>query len=129
MNRRHFLMLGAVASGAFALGGPVRSWRSTALAQPSAVPAVDRLVVTNVVDNVYDVFAKGGKLDTITVQRPPFVASGDTLLAQHGLAYHIEAARGAERRESLLEFALTAQTLSSNDRAQKVEPGRGDFQN
>src|SRR5262249_55521000 len=103
MNRRRFLMLGTVASGAFALGGPVR-WRSTALAQPSAVPTVDRLVLTNVVDNVYDVFAKGGKRDTITVQRPPFVASGDTLLAQHGLAYHIESVRGSERREMLLDF-------------------------
>ena len=126
MNRRHFLMLGAVASGAFALGGPVRSWRSTALAQPSAVPAVDRLVLTNVVDNVYDVFAKGGKLDTITVQRPPFVTSADTLLAQHGLAYHIESVRGSERREILLDFALTEKNLSNNYRVLKVDPGRAD---
>src|SRR5262249_61152224 len=99
MNRRHFLMLGAVASGAFALGGPVRSWRSPALAQPSAVPTVDRLALTNVVDNVYDVFAKGGKLASITVQRPPFVASADTLLAQHGPPYPMQARPGCGRRE------------------------------
>ena len=46
---------------------------------------MDRLILTNVVDNIYDIFAKGGKLDAITVQRAAFARSGDTLLSQHGL--------------------------------------------
>ena len=67
MNRRRFLKLGAVPGGAIAVGAPARGWWSTATAQPTAIRTVDRLVLTVVVDNVYDIFAKGGKLDTITV--------------------------------------------------------------
>jgi hypothetical protein len=70
MNRRRFLALGAAASGAVALGGLGRlGWRPAAAQLAPSVPTVDRLVLTNVVDNFYDVFAKAGKLDTITVQR------------------------------------------------------------
>jgi len=126
MNRRQFLKLGAVASGAFAVGASPRGLWSTATAQPASVPTVDRLTVTVVVDNFYDVFAKAGKLDTITVQRAPYVREGDTLLSEHGLACHLESVRGSERREVLLDFALTEKTLSQNYRAMKVDPGRAD---
>jgi len=126
MNRRQFLKLGAVTGGAVAVGGPGRGWWSTATAQPAATPTVDRLVLTVVVDNVYDIFAKGGKLDAITVQRAPFVRTGDTLLSEHGLAYHLESTRGSERREILLDFALTEKNLSQNYRGLKVDPGRAD---
>ena len=54
MNRREFLKLGAIAGGTFALGGISRAGRGMAAAQTGAVPTVDRLVMTNVVDNVYD---------------------------------------------------------------------------
>src|SRR5262249_44449683 len=106
MERRQFLRLGAVASGAFALGGISRFARGTGAAQAQGVPAVDRLVMTNVVDNVYDAFARGGKLDTITVQRAALDPKG-LLLFEHGLAYHLESVRGGERREILLDFAAT----------------------
>jgi nitrous oxide reductase len=76
MNRRQFLKLSALAGGAIAFGGPARGWWSTATAQPATVPTVDRVVMTVVVDNVYDIFAKGGKLGTITVQGAPFVRAG-----------------------------------------------------
>ncbi|HEU5196942.1 MAG TPA: MBL fold metallo-hydrolase [Methylomirabilota bacterium] len=125
MERREFLKLGAVASGVFALGSVVASGRRVA-AQGGGIPTVDRLVLTNVVDNVYDIFARGGKLDTITVQRPAFVRAGDTLLAEHGLAYHLESQRGSESREILLDFALTELNLSHNYRALKIDPARAD---
>src|SRR5439155_976962 len=83
------------ATGTFAVAGTLRVGGRAALAQSGAVPAVDRLVMTNVVDNVYDIFAKGGKLDTISVQRTP-LERGGTLLAEHGLAYHLESLRGSE---------------------------------
>jgi 7,8-dihydropterin-6-yl-methyl-4-(beta-D-ribofuranosyl)aminobenzene 5'-phosphate synthase len=60
------------------------------------------------------------------VQRAPFVRVGDTLLSEHGLAYHLESLRGSERREILLDFALTEKSLSHNYRALKVDPGRAD---
>ena len=98
MERRQFLRLGAVASGVFALGGISRIVRGTGAAQTLGVPTVERLVMTNVVDNVYDAFARGGKLDTITVQRAALDPKG-LLLFEHGLAYHLESVRGGERRE------------------------------
>src|SRR3989442_4276256 len=115
MNRRQFLKLGAVTSGVFALGGVPRIGERWASAQSVAVPTVDRLVMTNVVDNIYDVFAKGGKLDTITVQRTPLARVGEVpLLAEHGLAYHLESLGGGERRRSLPHPALTRTTLLSH---------------
>jgi 7,8-dihydropterin-6-yl-methyl-4-(beta-D-ribofuranosyl)aminobenzene 5'-phosphate synthase len=121
MNRRQFLALGAVATGTFAVGGLSRLTSRVASAQSGAVPAVDRLVLTNVVDNIYDIFAKGGKLDTVTVQRAP-LNTQSPLLAEHGLAYHLESLRGAERRQILLDFSLTDLNLFNNYRALKLDP-------
>lgn len=125
MNRRQFFTLGAVAGGTFALGGFVRM-RGPAIAQSVAVPTVDRLVMTNAVDNLYDIFAKAGRMDAITVQRTPLGAGGAPLLAEHGLAYHLESFRGGERREILLDFSLTELNLFHNYRALGVDPARAD---
>jgi 7,8-dihydropterin-6-yl-methyl-4-(beta-D-ribofuranosyl)aminobenzene 5'-phosphate synthase len=126
MNRRGFLKLGAVASGTFALGGAARLGLTTAAAQSSAIPAVDRLVLTTAVDNIYDIFAKGGKLDAITVQRTPLRPDAIPLLAEHGLAYHLESMRDSERREILLDFTLTELNLFQNYRALKIDPRQAD---
>ena len=125
MHRRRFLALGAIGSGIFALGGLARGGGRHALAQGISVPEVDRLVMTNVVDNIYDVFARGGKLDTITVQRTPLSAQ-TPLLAEHGLAYHLESVRGSERREILLDFSLTELNLFNNYRGLAVDPVKAD---
>jgi 7,8-dihydropterin-6-yl-methyl-4-(beta-D-ribofuranosyl)aminobenzene 5'-phosphate synthase len=124
MNRRRFLTLTAVAGGTFALGG-VSRLTGRAAAQTSTVPVVDRLVMTNVVDNVYDVFAKGGRLDTVMVQRTPLGRSG-SLLAEHGLAYHLESLRGSERREVLLDFSLTEKNLFNNYAVLAIDPTKAD---
>jgi 7,8-dihydropterin-6-yl-methyl-4-(beta-D-ribofuranosyl)aminobenzene 5'-phosphate synthase len=124
LDRRRFLTLGAVAGGAFALGSTSRLTGRVA-AQTSTVPVVDRLVMTNVVDNVYDVFAKGGRLDSVMVQRTPLGRSG-TLLAEHGLAYHLESVRGSERREVLLDFSLTEKNLFNNYAVLAIDPTRAD---
>lgn len=123
MQRRQFLILGAAATSTFALSGLTHVARRAAA--QSAPPTVDRLVMTCVVDNIYDIFAKAGRLDSITVQRTP-VRRGDSLLAEHGLAYHLESARGGERREILLDFALTERNLLNNYSVLKVEPSRAD---
>ena len=123
MKRRDVLRLGAVGAGIFAFASLPRV-AGRAAAQ-SGAPTVDRLVMTNVVDNVYDVFAKGGKLDTIAVQRSPLGRDG-TLLAEHGLAYHLESVRGAERREVLLDFSLTERSLLNNYAVLKVDPSKAD---
>ena len=125
MQRRQFLTLGAIGSGIFALGGLTRLGGTRALAQTVSVPTVDRLVMTNVVDNVYDIFAKGGRLDTITVERAPLSVQ-TPLLAEHGLAYHLESVRGSERKEILLDFSLTELNLFNNYRGLKLDPLRTD---
>ena len=125
MHRRQFLALGAIGSGVFALGGLTRLGSRGAVAQTVPVPTVDRLVMTNVVDNVYDIFAKGGKLDTVTVQRAPLSVQAP-LLAEHGLAYHLESVRGSERKEILLDFSLTELNLFNNYRGLRLDPLRTD---
>jgi len=60
MHRREFLKLGAIASGTFLVGGTGRF--GSFLDAPKEIPTTDRLVCTNLVDNIYDVFAKGGKI-------------------------------------------------------------------
>ncbi len=125
MNRRELLRLGAVGSVTFALGGIKPLGGDPAVAQMSAPPTVDRLVLTSVVDNVYDAFARGGKLDTVTVQRAALDPKG-LLLFEHGLAYHLESVRGGERREILLDFAATQGSLLNNYGLLKVDPGRAD---
>lgn len=126
MNRRQFLTLGAVGGATFALGGLGRLGGSTARAQSLSVPSVDRLVLTTAVDNVYDIFAKAEKLDTIAVQRTPLAPGGVRLLAEHGLAYHLESVRAGERREILLDFAHTEPILLHDYRALGIDPTRAD---
>ena len=126
MNRRQFLALGAVTGGVFALGGVMRTGGRFALAQTAAPPTVDRLVMTNVVDNIYDVFAKSGKLDTITVDRVRSSIGVASPAAEHGLAYHLESTRGSERREILLDFSLTERVLFNNYTVLKLDPSRAD---
>lgn len=125
MHRRDVLKLGAIATATFTLGGVSRLGTGRAAAQSTGAPVVDRLVLTTVVDNIYDVFAKEGRLDTVTVQRTR-LARGATLLAEHGLAYHLDSTRGSDRREILLDFSLTDRNLGNNYAVLKIDPARAD---
>ena len=125
MNRREFLKLGGVAGGVSAFGSAWRLGGRAAFAQSGAMPAVDRVAMTTVVDNFYDAFARSGKLETITVQRT-LLPSGRPLLAEHGLAYHLESVRGSERREILLDFGYRMSTLANNYAVLRIEPTNAD---
>ena len=127
MQRREFLKLGAVRGGTILLGGTSR-FRSL-LAASKEIPTIDRLVMTNLVDNIYDIFAKGGKLGSVTVTRNnlPFPYGSEVpLLSEHGLAFHLQSFRGAEEKQILLDFALTPHTLSNNYQGLKVDPAKAD---
>src|SRR2546426_10004344 len=100
MNRRAFLKLGGVAGGVTAFGSAWRLGGRGAFAQSGAMPPVDRLVMTTVVDNFYDAFARGGELETITVQRTPFPARRAPL-SEHGLPHPFETVPGSEGRGGL----------------------------
>ena len=129
MERRLFLKLGMVMGGTIVLGGVNRFGRSLASAAGTAIPTVDQLVMTNVVDNIYDSFAKGGKMGDVMVQRTPLPwpsGSRPMLLSEHGLAYHLASIRGAERKEILLDFAWTTQSLTTNYPILQVDPTTAD---
>jgi 7,8-dihydropterin-6-yl-methyl-4-(beta-D-ribofuranosyl)aminobenzene 5'-phosphate synthase len=126
VTRRQFLVLGAVAGSTFYLGGVGRFGR-LAVARTTtsfAVPTVDRLVLTNVVDYVYDNFppsGQSGELAAISVRR-----RGAGTLSEWGLAYHLESYRGDERREVLLDFARTTPTLMGNYAVLGIDPANAD---
>lgn len=129
MHRRTFLKLGAVAGGALFVGGVSRTGRAAVTVAQGMIPTVDHLVMTNVVDNVYDVFARGGQIGDLTVRRrgvtnPP--GSGAQLLSEHGLAYHLMSQRGAKQKEILLDFALTGGALITNYQVLGLDPARAD---
>jgi 7,8-dihydropterin-6-yl-methyl-4-(beta-D-ribofuranosyl)aminobenzene 5'-phosphate synthase len=129
MDRRDFLRLGAVAGGTIFLRDMNRFGRLLSNAAEKEIPSVDRLVMTNLVDNVYDVFAKGGKIGDVMVQRHtvPFPYGSDVmLLSEHGLAYHLQSFRGSEQKEILLDFALTGRSFTNNYQGLKVDPTRAD---
>jgi 7,8-dihydropterin-6-yl-methyl-4-(beta-D-ribofuranosyl)aminobenzene 5'-phosphate synthase len=128
MPRRRFLLLGAAVGGTVVLGGAGRFGGSTTSAAQRAVPTVDRLVLTNVVDYVTDTFVPGGQIGNITVQRnqAPLGSTTGLLQSEWGLAYHLESVRGDERKEILLDFARTELTLTNNYAALGVDPGRAD---
>src|SRR5215831_9941235 len=129
MERRTFLKWGTVMGGALVLGGISRFGRSLAKAAGTAIPTVDQLVMTSTVDNIYDVFAKGGKIGNVPVQRTPLpspMGSAPMLLAEFGLAYHLASVRGAERKEVLLDFSLIERSLTNNYQVLKVDPTMAD---
>src|ERR671930_2642853 len=126
MERRTFLQLGMVIGGTIVLGGVNRFGRSLASAAGTAIPTVDQLVMTNVVDNIYDVFAKRGKIGAVTVQRPAYPPRSLMPLSEHGLAYHLASIRGDERKEILLDFAWTGQSLTNNYQVLNVDPTKAD---
>jgi len=129
MERRRFLKLGMVMGGTIILGGVHRFGQSLASAAGTAIPTVDQLVMTSVVDNIYDVFTKGGKMGDVMVQRTPLpwpAGSRPMLLTEHGLAYHLASVRGAERKEILLDFAWTTQSLTTNYPVLNVDPTTAD---
>jgi 7,8-dihydropterin-6-yl-methyl-4-(beta-D-ribofuranosyl)aminobenzene 5'-phosphate synthase len=118
-----------VMRGTLVLGGVSRFGRSLASAAGMAIPTVDQLIMTSVVDNVYDVFAKSGKIGDVTVERtlnPSPPGSRPMLVSEHGQAYHLASARETERREILLDFAWTGQSLTSNYQVLKIDPAQTD---
>ena len=127
MHRREFLKLGAVAGGTFLVGGTGRF--GSFLDTPKEIPTTDRLVLTNLVDNIYDVFAKGGKIGNLTITRntlPHPYGSEVSLLSEHGLAYHLQSFRGDEEKQILLDFAFTPRTLTNNYQGLRVDPAKAD---
>ncbi len=118
LTRRDFLRASAVLGGTVLVGAPLgQSGRWLARAQASAPPAVDRLAVRVVVDNIQDVYFKTTKVGSVEVQRVAFnfgPTIGKQLHSEFGLGFHLESQRGSETRNYLLDFGANASTELNN---------------
>jgi len=85
MNRREFLKTSA-ATGAVLMAGDVLKGGATVAYGSVKIPEVEKLVITVITDNYYDVLRTHEKI----ARRKTVAVPGVTLHAEHGLAYYIE---------------------------------------
>jgi 7,8-dihydropterin-6-yl-methyl-4-(beta-D-ribofuranosyl)aminobenzene 5'-phosphate synthase len=93
-------------------------------AGPVALPAVDRVAVTTVVDNAIDVL----RPDEAVARRWSVPRAGKIadLRAEHGLAHHVTVGRGDEETRVLFDFGLTPGALLHNLRELAIDVARLD---
>lgn len=89
-----------------------------------SLPVVERISITTVVDNYIDSLRQDGAV----VRRHGHAVARKMpeLRAEHGLAHHVEVARGAAVSRVLLDFGLTADTMNHNVRELGVDPAAVD---
>jgi 7,8-dihydropterin-6-yl-methyl-4-(beta-D-ribofuranosyl)aminobenzene 5'-phosphate synthase len=82
---------------------------------------VDRVSVTTVVDNSVDILRPDEKVARRwSVPRARKIAD---LRAEHGLAHHLEVARGRETAHIAFDFGLTPEAMTHNFRELGLDPG------
>jgi 7,8-dihydropterin-6-yl-methyl-4-(beta-D-ribofuranosyl)aminobenzene 5'-phosphate synthase len=85
------------------------------------LPPVDRLSVTTVVDNSVDILRPDEKVARRWgVARARKIAD---LRAEHGLAHHVEVARGRDTARIVFDFGLTAASMTHNFRELGLDAG------
>jgi 7,8-dihydropterin-6-yl-methyl-4-(beta-D-ribofuranosyl)aminobenzene 5'-phosphate synthase len=105
--------------GALLLSGaaPLAPW-SPGFAKTLSIPEVDRIAVRVVTDNIQFAVAPNAVADNVTIERfgwglgpsPP----QQTLISEFGLAMHVEAQRGSDVRNVLVDFGYTPGALTTN---------------
>jgi 7,8-dihydropterin-6-yl-methyl-4-(beta-D-ribofuranosyl)aminobenzene 5'-phosphate synthase len=90
----------------------------------TSLAPVDRVSVTTVVDNSIDLLRPDeGVARRWTIPRARKIAD---LRAEHGLAHHVEVARGPERTRVAFDFGLTPGAMTHNFRELGLDAGRID---
>jgi 7,8-dihydropterin-6-yl-methyl-4-(beta-D-ribofuranosyl)aminobenzene 5'-phosphate synthase len=85
------------------------------------LPPIDRVSVTTVVDNSVDILRPDEKVARRWgVPRARKIAD---LRAEHGLAHHVEVARGRETARIAFDFGLTAASMTHNFRELGLDAG------
>ena len=96
-----------------------------------AVPEIDSLAVRVVVDSYQFAVAPSKKIGDVAVQhfgwgleegKPP----GRTLVSEFGLSMHVETHRGAETRNTLVDFGFTPEALVTNVELLGIDPSKLD---
>lgn len=131
-------LLGAVpGSLAWALAGSFAGGLAgtrVAMAEPlagaGAVPEVDGVSVRVVTDSYHHAFEPSRTVGDVRIQRVGTTLSRQapprTLQNEWGLSLHLESARGEERRQVLIDFGFTPETLNGNLDLLGVDPSRLD---
>lgn len=89
------------------------------------IPFVDRLTLTTVVDGTYLAVLPDRRGDSIVVERTRRPRA-PSLIAEHGLAYHLASERAGQQRQMLLDFGLTSDSLLANLTLLGIQPDRAD---
>ena len=91
------------------------------------VPAVDRLAVRVITDNVVIQFVPNETREGLTIERKggnthPDRPPRTVLNGEWGLAMHVESKRGAETRHLLIDFGYTPEVLLNNMEILQTDP-------
>lgn len=123
-TRRYFLLGSAAALGSVSL---FRHVGASALAPGAAVPVVDSLKITVLIDSSHDIFMRPEGPKAVRIKRTPAVADyRKTLHNVWGLSLGLESRRGGETRQILLDFGYTPQTLLENMEMLGFDPAKND---
>ena len=128
---RRRLLAGLGAGGLGLTAGGLLSRLHVASAQPleGLPPEIDRLSVLVVTDSHFHGLEPSAKFGDLSIQRwsrPPSKEDPRTPLNEWGLALHVETARGAEKRQILVDFGFTPEALNHNLGLFRVDPARLD---
>ena len=130
VHRRDVICGGGLATfGAMlsALLGGARPVRAAGVT--GAVPEIDSLAVRVVIDSYQFAVAPSTKVGNVEIQRfgwgsgggkPP----GRTLISEFGLSMHVETRRGAETRNTLVDFGFTPEALNTNVELLGIDPAK-----
>jgi 7,8-dihydropterin-6-yl-methyl-4-(beta-D-ribofuranosyl)aminobenzene 5'-phosphate synthase len=128
MSRRGLLRAGCASFVSTLIGTLIETSRTAqAQALGAQVPEVDWLAVRIVTDNQVVQFVPSEKREGLSIERkggnqtldaPPHT----TLTGEWGLSMHAESRRGAERRNILVDFGYTSETLLNNMSILKIDP-------
>jgi 7,8-dihydropterin-6-yl-methyl-4-(beta-D-ribofuranosyl)aminobenzene 5'-phosphate synthase len=132
VSRRGLLCAGG-AGFVSALVGTLLGTSRTAQAQAlgAQVPQVDWLAVRIVTDNQVVQFVPSEKREGLSIERKggnqtPDAPPHTTLTGEWGLSMHAESRRGVERRNILVDFGYTSETLLNNMSVLKIDPSSFD---
>ncbi len=130
--RRRSLLRVAPGSMLWTLAGGLAGCANVVSAQPltGTPPQVDRLAVRVVTDSYHHAFEPTRTLRDLQVQRYAFglskTAAPRTLQNEWGLSLHIESVRGNDKRQVLIDFGYTPETLNNNLELLGIDPGQLD---
>jgi len=121
MDRREFLKASA-ATGAVLMAGDILTKGPSVAYGSVKIPEVEKLVITVITDNYYDVLRKHEKI----ARRKNILIPGVALHAEHGLAYYIETVVNGKTHTLMFDFGWDFNGVSRNIELLNLDLGRLD---